>query len=406
MAETRFPLLDFDEFHRQLAGRLAASNGALARRALFDDRTIALRVPGCAGYTYRCIPGSIEVVDGTDEATTVVEISAESWSDYAHELRTGFGLLYAKSLQCPVGQLQDFIAWDPAIRAMYSGRPVYQPGGADLVDAEGTPLDLAASFTMASDRREMRHFLQTTGYLHVRGVFDGGEVSGFRRETERLAAAARPGDDRSWWAKARDGADVCCRLTYVNDRSDILARVQTDDRLAELVAAMADDGVTLAIQNERGDGNSVVIKNPNVVEGLSDLPWHVDCGLGGHPVMCPGLNVGVQLDAASAAAGQLHFLAGSNGRTAVHLPAGVLTDASYPTVAVTTEPGDVTVHYTDTLHASPAPTGDGPGRRALYLSWNNPLMAEFIPPGQGFNDIVLRSGEGNRVLTVSEQLAG
>ncbi len=60
----------------------------------------------------------------------------------------------------------------------------------------------------------------------------------------------------------------------------------------------------------------------------------------------------------------------------------------------------MTIHYTDTLHASPAPTGDGPGRRALYLSWNNPLLSEFIPPGQGFNDVVLRSGEGNRVRSV------
>jgi hypothetical protein len=289
---------------------------------------------------------------------------------------------------------------------MYSGRPVYLPGGTDLVDRDGAPLDLAASFSLASDRQVMRHFLCTTGFLHVRGVFNTAEVGDFRHEAVRLAALARPGDDRSWWAKSKDGADVCCRLTYVNERSEILARVHTDRRLAELVETMAGDGVRLAVQNERGDGHSVVIKNPSIVEGLSDLPWHVDCGLGGHPVMCPGFNVGVQLDAATAETGQLHFLAGSNGRTAVHLPADVLTDAAYPTVTVTTEPGDVTIHYTDTLHASPAPTGDGPGRRALYLSWNNPRLSEFIPRGQGFNDVVLRSGEGNRVRSVADQLSG
>ena len=405
MLETMFPVLDFDDFHRDLAVRLADGNGALARRALLDDRTVALRVPGRAGYTYRGIPGSVEVVAGTDSATSIVEMSAGAWSDYAHELRTGFGLLYANLLQCPKGRLDDFIAWDPAIRAMYSGRPVYQAGGADLVDLDGAPLDLAASFALDSDRREMRHFLHTTGFVHIRGVFDPSEVEVFRQEAVRLAAAARPGDDRSWWAKDKDGEDVCCRLTYVNERSEVLARVHTDERLVGLMDTMS-DGVEVVVQNERGDGHSVVIKNPRIVEGLSDLPWHVDCGLGGHPVMCPGFNVGVQLDGASAETGQLHFLAGSNGRTAVHLPADLLTDAAYPTVTVTTDPGDVTIHYTDTLHASPAPTGDGPGRRALYLSWNNPLLSEFIPPGQGFNDIVLRSGEGNRVRTVADQLAG
>ncbi len=406
MAGPMFPLLDFDEFHGELAARLAGGNGAMARQAVAGDRSVALHVPGSAGYTYRPVRGSVAVVSGTDEAASVIEMTVETWSDYAQELRTGFGLLYANLLRCSRGRVDDFIAWDPAIRAMYSGRPVYQPGGADLVDPDGAPLDLAAAFTLASDRREMHHFLRTTGFLHVRAVFDQSEIDQLRQEAERLAALARPGDDRSWWAKADDGAEVCCRLTYVNERSEMLARVHTDQRLAELVEAMSDDGVTLAVQNERGDGHSIVIKNPGIVEGLSDLPWHVDCGLGGHPVMCPGFNVGVQLDAATAETGQLHFLAGSNGRTAVHLPADLLAGPAYPTVTVTTEPGDVTIHYTDTLHASPAPSGGGPGRRALYLSWNNPLLSEYIPPGQGFNDVVLRSGEGNRVRSVADQLAG
>ena len=44
-----------------------------------------------------------------------------------------------------------------------------------------------------------------------------------------------------------------------------------------------------------------MITNPGATEGLSDLPWHVDCGLGGHPVLCPTVNLGIQLDAANAA---------------------------------------------------------------------------------------------------------
>ncbi len=85
----------------------------------------------------------------------------------------------------------------------------------------------------------MLHFLRTTGFVHIRGVFDPTEVEVFRQEAVRLAAVARPGDDRSWWAKDKDGEDVCCRLTYVNERSEILARVHTDERLVGLVEAMS-----------------------------------------------------------------------------------------------------------------------------------------------------------------------
>ncbi len=405
MPETTFPVLDFDEFHRELPARLAAGNGAKARAALRDEHTVALRVPGSGGYTYRPAAGTIEVLAGTDTATTVVELEAGTWSDYAHELRTGFGLLYGDMARCSRGRLDDLIAWDPAIRAMYSGRPVYGPARRDLVGLDGSPLDLAAVFTLDSDPSEMRHFLRTTGFLHVREVFDSDEVAALREEEQRLYALARPGDDRSWWATTGEGVDVCCRLTYVNERSELLARAHDHGRLASLVEAVTGDDLRVAVNDRRGDGHSVVIKHPDVVQGLSDLPWHVDCGLGGHPIMCPGINVGVQLDAASAESGQLHFLAGSNGFTAVHLPASELATDAYPTVAVTTRPGDVTIHFTDTLHAAPPPTGGGAGRRALYLTWSNPMVMEFIPPGQGYNDVVLRSGPGNRVRTVEDQLA-
>ena len=157
--------------------------------------------------------------------------------------------------------------------------------------------------------------------------------------------------------------------------------------------------------DEHNDGISIVIKHPGAGEGLTDLPWHIDCGLGGHPIMCPSVLLGVQLDEATATTGQLHFLAGSHGTTATHLGPEVLGRPEYPTVAVTTAPGDVTVHLGDTLHLAPPPSGtSGPGRRAVYAVWGNPLQVELLPPRTGYNDLVLRSGQGNRVRTVDEQL--
>jgi ectoine hydroxylase-related dioxygenase (phytanoyl-CoA dioxygenase family) len=148
------------------------------------------------------------------------------------------------------------------------------------------------------------------------------------------------------------------------------------------------------------DGNSVVIKVPGADSGLADLPWHRDCGMGGHPVKCPLLNVGIQLDPATAAAGQLHMIAGSHlGTSGLPTPDQA---ASLPTVAVDTQPGDVTAHYGHTLHAAPPP-GDpkAAGRRALYVTYVPELVFDMIPPGKGYNDVLFTRDSG-RVRHIDE----
>jgi ectoine hydroxylase-related dioxygenase (phytanoyl-CoA dioxygenase family) len=123
-----------------------------------------------------------------------------------------------------------------------------------------------------------------------------------------------------------------------------------------------------------------------VVEGLADLPWHRDCGLGGHPVLCPALNMGIQLEAASAEAGRLHFLPGSH-RGSCHR--GDMDRWRAAAVTVDTAPGDLTVHVGDVFHAAPSPTGCGPGRRALYLTFAPARARAWIPAGHSFNDVIL-----------------
>jgi hypothetical protein len=174
---------------------------------------------------------------------------------------------------------------------------------------------------------------------------------------------------------------VLCRLIYLGLVEPGIAALSDDPRLHRLMALA---GERLRPACDRSDGHSVVIKNAGVVEGLSDLPWHRDCGLGGHPVTCPALNIGVQLDAATAETGRLHFVPGS-WRVSCHR--GDLACAR--TVAVDTEPGDVTVHLGDVMHAAPPPTGSGPGRRALYVSCMPERAYDVIPPGKSYNDVIL-----------------
>jgi len=203
---------------------------------------------------------------------------------------------------------------------------------------------------------------------------------------------ARPGDGTSWWATHRDGRTVLCRLIYLGLRVPAIAALSDDVRLRAL-AGLAGEPLRAAL--DRSDGHSVVIKNAEIASGLSDLPWHRDCGLGGHPLTCPVLNMGLQLDAATAASGRLHFLAGS-WRGSVHRAA--LGRPDLPVVAIDTEPGDVTVHFGDVLHAAPPPEGAGPGRRALYLTFMPERAFAVIGPGQSYNDVI-RAREDGRERT-------
>ena len=111
----------------------------------------------------------------------------------------------------------------------------------------------------------------------------------------------------------------------------------------------------------------VFIKNADVVKGNGDLRWHTDDGSGGHPVMCPLIQVGIQLDHANADNGQILVLAGSHRHAKHDLVWG--EEGDLPVVAIDTEPGDLTVHYGDTHahHARPALADGGKAGALLQV---------------------------------------
>jgi hypothetical protein len=290
-----------------------------------------------------------------------------------------------------VGSFGHLARWEPALRAAFDGQVIYDLTDPPVVlDRDGEPLELDRSFTLDDGDDEIRDFLERAGYVHLRGVFAPGEVEAMRRDVDAAVADARPDDQRSWWTTV-DGVDVCNRVNYLNERSAVVAALDDDERLLRIGAL---GGPDLRGAPDRLDGHGVVIKVPGAETGLADLPWHRDCGMGGHAVKCPMLNVGIQLDAATAAAGQLHMVAGSHRGTS-RLPSDA-DAARLPVVAITTEPGDVTVHFGHTLHAAPPPADRGAaGRRALYVSFVPPLTFEMIGPGHGYNDVLFTRDEGH-----------
>jgi hypothetical protein len=232
--------------------------------------------------------------------------------------------------------------------------------------------------------------------LHLSGVVGPCELDDLIRDVSSGVADARPDDKRSWWTTV-DGREVCNRVNYLNDRSPLIAGLGSDERFVRIAAL---GGPDLRDAHDRLDGNGVVIKVPGASTGLADLPWHRDCGMGGHPVKCPMLNVGIQLDAATTGSGQLQMIAGSHKGTSP-LP-GPRETENLPVVSLDTEPGDVTVHFGHTLHSAPPPTDKScAGRRALYLTFVPPLTFEMIGPGQGYNDVLFTRTSG-RIKHVDE----
>ena len=305
----RFGPIDFDRFHTvDLPERLAGGQAQLVAAHSGALRPIAFRLDDGRAYTYTPSEAGFDVTSGDDAAATVVELDHRDWCEFVWELKTCFALFYADRLRITRGGFGQLTRWEPALRAAFDGQAVYDLAGPPpVLDADGAPLDLTRSFTLDDADAEIRDYLQRAGFIHLRGVFDADEVAALVADVEAAVARARPDDQRSWWTTV-DGEDVCNRVNYLNEQSALIAGLGDDARMRRIGDL---GGKELRDAADRLDGHGVVIKVPGAESGLADLPWHRDCGMGGHPVKCPMLNVGIQLDAATPGAGQLQMIAGS-----------------------------------------------------------------------------------------------
>ncbi len=353
------------------AARGLASGGAVT--FLVDHDAITYAVTHSGGKpTVRVHDGR---GDGSDD--TVVRLSRRAWDDMTGQVRTIINLLLSNDLSFERGGYDQLADWDPVLRYLHAGIPPYDPARVDLHGR-----DPRATFTLDASDAELAEQLRTMGYLHIKGVFDATQMRAANRDIDRLAAQARPGDDQSWWVTAEDGSSVLCRLVYATLRSPVLAALEDDPGVRRL-GSLLDPAMRPA--PDRMEGSAVLLKVPGNTSGLSNIPWHQDCGMGGHAIMCPAVSVGIALTGSNAATGNLTVLPGSHGHAIHHR-----WDQRFPqvpVVSIDTAPGDVTVHIQDLVHASPPPTGAG-GRRTMYVSHYPPQLFDHIAPGQAFNDLV------------------
>jgi ectoine hydroxylase-related dioxygenase (phytanoyl-CoA dioxygenase family) len=182
---------------------------------------------------------------------------------------------------------------------------------------------------------------------------------------------------------------VLCRVLRAATRPRLRA-LHDDPRVLSL-AGLASIPVS-ARRKSDSDGVTVLWKRPDVKEGLADLPWHRDCGMGGHALNCPTLIMTICLTDGSAAAGELRALPGSQNMT--HPTVDGNDEGAPRGVSFAVQAGDLSLHYSDVLHASMPPTSaDGPHRISVLLG--------FSPEGAGhhrgerhYNDVLLSREDG------------
>jgi ectoine hydroxylase-related dioxygenase (phytanoyl-CoA dioxygenase family) len=383
--------LDFHRFHRdELPPLLRAGRGANAASGARALGSLAFRLPDGDAYTYVPTAAGMDVVAGDAAADTVIELAPELWQNLVRELDAAAGLLYGGRAKCLRGSALRWVAWEPALRAMWSGRPVYRASEAQLLDRRGAPLDPASTFTLDSEREDMAHFLRSAGYLFVRGVFTAGEIAAFRAEAEALAGEAKKGDKLSWWGKNAAGEEVLTRVTRAAAKPGLRA-LPHDPRLVAL-KDLADEKLAHRVPPSADEGVSVIWKRPRMSEGLGDLPWHRDCGMGGHAVMCPTLIASVFLTPATPETGELRMLpaswkcgCGPIDARHPHAPRGVSFAAA---------PGDVSLHYGDTMHAAPPPTRDDLDTYRISAVTGYARAGARAHRGRYYNEVLHRREDG------------
>jgi hypothetical protein len=143
------PPIDFDDFHRhELPRRLREGANERVHWDVRGAAPIAIRLAGSdSAYSYVADTAVVRVERGVvADAEVVLEIPGGPWQDYVYEMRTRFGLLYSGAVRFVSGTFEQWDVWEPALRCLYSGRPIYDPKTVRFIDRDGSPLDLRRRF--------------------------------------------------------------------------------------------------------------------------------------------------------------------------------------------------------------------------------------------------------------------
>ena len=261
------------------------------------------------------------------------------------------------------------------LRALLDGRKVHETGDVTFAGLDGEPLDLSRSFTIDDDREEVARFLAEAGFLHITDVFEPDEMARVSRDIDEWIAKATPDDGESWWADNDADEHVAVRVLFFYEKSAALRELVEDDRY-QWLAGLTGDG-----HAHRG-GAEGLVKPLGIVRGLSDLPWHKDCGQGRHSYMCNSMTTGISVTGADRVSGALGVIPGSHRANTIATMRDPKLDLA-PRM-LETKTGDVTVHCSDTLHRAHPPV-ERP-RQVVYSGFGlAPLPGDEVKPNPRYN---------------------
>jgi hypothetical protein len=349
-------------FERELPAALDAWTPKMASALQWLDlRPLTIVIDDDTAWNLAVDGGSVAVERGRAATGAVVHLTPEQVSDLATDQATFMGFFTWGTLDQRAGRLEHLLDWWLVVRGALDGRPVYVPGTITFADPDGAPLDLHRSFDTNDDPAQMRAFLEEAGYLHVRGVFDEAEMKVLDDEIDRCASEYAPDDGHSWWATTADGSERLVRQYMLEQHSNAAVDLLADARFLQL-AQITGDG------HESTKTCQALTKPVGIVSGISDVPWHKDCGLGRHSYDCCGMTVGISVTGAGATSGQLRVIAGSH--RALVWPAFSRKGVDLPEIDLPTDTGDVTVHLSCTTHMSQPPVDRE--RRVIYSGFALP----------------------------------
>lgn len=356
--------LERDEVFDELIPTAIATHGDLAARGMRYKEAPALGLHvGDRAVTLAADGPSLAVTAGVDAAGVVAEMAPDALSDLVQDSQSTMGLAMTSRVQLTTGDLNMWILWEPILRALFDGRKVHETGDVDFVSLDGDPLDLDRVFTPDDDREEIGHFLAEAGFLHISGVFDEGEMAVIADDIDEWIARATPDDGESWWATDDAGVDQAVRVLFFYDKSPALRELVESDRY-QWLKDLTGDG------HQHKGGAEGLVKPLGIVKGLSDLPWHKDCGQGQHSYMCSSMTCGISVTGADRVSGALGVIPGSHRANTIATMRDPMLDLT-PRM-LETRTGDVTVHCSDTLHRAHPPV-ERP-RKVVYSGFGLPPL--------------------------------
>lgn len=361
-SDSDVPTIGVGTFLDEQVAELLDSRGTEAGRAAIRLGLLPLSFD-VEGEQFTFVPsdGTLDVRHGVDQAL-VVGLDHFAFSELVHDAVSTFGLVMSGRADIRVGNVDAFLEWEPALRCVFDGRAVYEPGTIGFCDRDGAALELRQTFTLDSDPDEIGHFLAQAGFLHIEGVFSEAEMAALSRDLDDAIATAERDDGASWWAQTEGGEWYPARILGFNQKSPALRALLHTDRFAA-IGKFTDDQF-LQRDPDVGDTAEGLLKKVGVIEGISDVSWHKDCAMGGHSRHCCGLTVGISVTGAGRDNGELGVVPGSHRANIT--PLGV-EGLDLPRLPLPTRTGDVTVHCSCTLHMSRPPVSAE--RRVVYTGF-------------------------------------